>query len=415
MSTAIVVLLSVAAGAALGGLGLYLTAFSIKKKSEAELTGERDALKNQFAALSQQALAAATEQFLQLAKSRLETESERQGAEIDDKRRAVETAVNSLNERLKSYEELVRGFEKDREKKYGSLEAQIRSAISTTERLQGTTESLQSMLSNSRTRGQWGERMAEDILRACGLQEGVQYEKNKAQETVATRPDYTFFLPDGHKFHMDVKFPLDNYMRLVNAAKDEERARFKTEFLRDAKARIKEVTKRDYINPDEKTLDYMLLFIPNEQVYGFLQEADPSLMDEAMKLRVVLCSPFTLFAALRIIRQAYDNFHFTKATEEIVHLVAAFRQTFEKFRDRFARLGEQLDKTQGVYDEILQTSFKRLDSAVSKIERISRGEDTLPEPEAGSPTPSATNELPDGGRGRSAGASTAPALPGGEN
>jgi len=393
VSSALLALLSVLLGAALGGLGLYVVAFSLKKKSEAELAGERDALKNQFAALSQQALAAASEQFLQLAKSRLETERERQGAEIEDKRRAVESAVQALNDRLKSYEELVRGFERDRDKKYGSLEAQIRAAVTTTEKLQGATESLQSMLTNSRTRGQWGERMADDILRSCGLQEGVQYQRNKAQETVSTRPDYTFFLPDGHKFHMDVKFPLDNYVRMINAGKDEERARFKTEFLRDAKARIREVTKRDYVNPDELTLDYMLLFIPNEQVYGFLQESEPGLMDEAMSLKVVLCSPFTLFATLRVVRQAYDNFHFTKATQEIVQLVIAFRQTFEKFRDRFAKLGEHLDKTQGAYDEIFQTSFKRLESAVAKIDRISHGGEAIAE-ESGAAAPALPRSEP---------------------
>lgn len=314
----------------------------------------------------------------------------RQGADFDEKRQAVESAVIGLSDKLKTYEQLVRGFEKDREQKFGSLEAQIRSAVLTTERLQGTTESLQSLLSNSRTRGQWGERMAEDILRACGLQEGVQYHKNKAQDTVATRPDYTFFLPDGRKVHMDVKFPLDNYMRMVNAANDDDRARFKAEFLRDAKARIKETTKRDYISPDEMTSDYILLFIPNEQVYGFLQEADPKLMDDAMAQKVVLCSPFTLYPVLSVIRQAYDNFHFTRATQEVVQLVQSFRQIFEKFRERFDRLGEQLGKTQEIYDEVSQTSYKRLEQAVSKIDRISKGEGKLPEAD-----PLPTTQIPE--------------------
>ena len=89
-------------------------------------------------------------------------------------------------------------------------------------------------------------------------------------------PDYTFPLPQGRKVNMDVKFPLDNYVRYLEAERDADRETLKAQFLRDVKARIKEVTTRDYINPEENTLDYVLVFIPNEQVYAFINENDPT-------------------------------------------------------------------------------------------------------------------------------------------
>ncbi len=367
------VLAAALAGAAFGALGFYALAFSLRKKSEAEMVQQKEELKAHFAELAQKALAASSDQLLKLAASRLETEQVRSKAELDERRQAVENAVGKLSERLKAYEDLIREFEKDRQQKYGSLEEQLRKAVSTTDRLGAATESLQSLLTNSRTRGQWGERMAEDILRAAGLQENVQYLKNKMQETVSTRPDYTFLLPDQHRFHMDVKFPLDNYMRMTNASGQEERDRYKAEFIRDAKARIREIQKREYINPDERTLDYVLLFIPNEQVYGFLQEASPGLLDEALAQKVVLCSPFTLYAVLSVIRQSYDNFHFAQATHEVVKLIGAFQQAYEKFKERFAKLGEQLGKAQDAYQEITDISYKRLEAAVAKIEKVRHG------------------------------------------
>ena len=263
------------------------------------------------------------------------------------------------------------------------MEKGLKDAAETTGRLAATTEGLRALLDNSRARGQWGERMAEDILRASGLQENIQYLKNRAQDTVSTRPDFTFLLPDRHKFHMDVKFPLDNYVRLVNAQTDEERARFKAEFLKDVKARIKEIQKREYINPAEQTLDYVFLFIPNEQVYGFIHESLPGLIDEALKQKVVLCSPFTLYAVLSIVRQAFDNFHFAQATQEVLKLISNFAQVYDKFRERFSALGERLDRASELYAEISQTSFKRMDAAVLKIEKVRRdgGEpEAQPEP-----------------------------------
>lgn len=217
--------------------------------------------------------------------------------------------------------------------------------------------------------------MADDILRSCGLLENVQYLKNKAQETSASRPDFTFLLPEGHKFHMDVKFPLDNYLRMANSSTDDERSRYKNDFLRDVKGRIKEVQKRDYINPDESTLDYVLLFIPNEQVYGFIHESWPGLIDDTLKQKVVLCSPFTLYAVISVVRQAFENFHFSKATQEIIKLLGNFGAAFDKFKDRFQELGKQLKKASDTYEDITQVSYKRLDSSLAKIEKLRQGGD----------------------------------------
>lgn len=362
-AAALTLLLAAAAGAAGAGLAFYLVFFSSRKNEQAVRAQMREDFR----------------QLLELAEQKLETERVRQKGELDEKRAAVETAVSGLAERLKSYEALVRQFEGDRATKYGSLEKGLKDAAEQTARLASSTEGLRSLLDNSRARGQWGERMAEDILRASGLQEGVQYLRNRAQETAATRPDFTFLLPDGKKLNMDVKFPLDNWLRFSHAASDEERARTRKDFERDVKNRIKEIQRRDYISPEEGTLDYVLLFIPNEQVYGFIQEAFPGLVDEALSQKVVLCSPFTLYAVLGVVRQAFDHFHFNQATQEVLKLIAQFGATYETFKGRFTELGERLEKLRALYDDIEGKSFKRLDASIQKIERVRRGESAAAE------------------------------------
>lgn len=356
---ALTILLAVVAGAAVSGVVFYLVFFSARKNEDAA----RIQLREDF------------RQMLELAEQKFETERVRQKGELDEKKAAVENAVAGLSERLKSYETLVRQFEAERAVKYGSLEKGLKDAAEQTSKLASSTEGLRALLDNSRARGQWGERMADDILRASGLQEGVQYLKNRALDHSASRPDFTFLLPEGKKLNMDVKFPLDNWLRFSHAAADEERARFKKEFQGDVKARIKEIQKRDYVSPEEGTLDYVLLFIPNEQVYSFIQESFPGLVDEALSQKVVLCSPFTLYAVLGVVRQAFDHFHFTQATQEVLKLISQFAATYETFKGRFVQLGERLEKLRELYDDIEQTSFKRLDSSIAKIERVRKGEE----------------------------------------
>jgi DNA recombination protein RmuC len=357
--SALTLLLAVAVGAGSSAVVFYLVFFSARKNESADRAQLREDLR----------------QLLELAEQKFETERVRQTGELDARRVAVETSVGQLTERLKAYEELMRRFETDRATKYGSLEKGLQDAAAQTSRLAQSTEGLRSLLDNSRARGQWGERMADDILRASGLQEGVQYLKNRALDTSTSRPDFTFLLPEGKKLNMDVKFPLDNWLRFSHAASDDERVRFKKDFERDVKARVKEIQKRDYVSPEEGTLDYVLLFIPNEQVYAFIQEAFPGLVDEALRQKVVMCSPFTLYAVLGVVRQAFEQFHFSQATQEILTLISQFGAIYDTFKGRFEDLGKKLDKLREGYDEINSVSFKRLDASIQKIERVRSGED----------------------------------------
>ena len=79
------------------------------------------------------------------------------------------------------------------------------------------TRQLREALASQKVRGQWGERMAEDVLRLAGFLEGVNYRQQATLAGSGGRPDYTFLLPNGLVMHMDVKFPLDNYVRFLEA------------------------------------------------------------------------------------------------------------------------------------------------------------------------------------------------------
>ncbi|MEO0225919.1 MAG: DNA recombination protein RmuC, partial [candidate division WOR-3 bacterium] len=171
---------------------------------------------------------------------------------------------------------VVTEFDKDRKLQFGQLVNQLRFAVEQTEKLQITTSQLKTALARREARGQWGERMAEDVLRFAGFIEGINYLKQKRLENIGTKPDYTFLLPKNLRVNMDVKFPLDNYMNYLEAQTESDRENFKKRFLKDVKDRIKEVTGRDYINPEQNTVDYVLVFIPNEQVYTFINECDSS-------------------------------------------------------------------------------------------------------------------------------------------
>ena len=258
----------------------------------------------------------------------------------------------------------------DREQKFGQVSHQLKCTAEQTALLQETTQKLRQVLSSTKARGQWGERMAEDVLRLAGFIEGVNYLKQKTLDTAAGRPDYTFPLPQGRKVNMDVKFPLDNYVRYLEAEREPERESLRGLFLKDVKSRIKEVTTRDYINPEENTLDYVLVFIPNEQVYAFINENDPTILDEALRCKVILCSPFTLYAILAIIRQAMENFKLEETAGSMLKLMGTFRKNWELFIRSMDKMGKKLEEAQSEFQVLSKTRRTQLERPLHQIEEL---------------------------------------------
>jgi DNA recombination protein RmuC len=284
---------------------------------------------------------------------------------------------------LKKAEEAVTDFDRKREKAFGEVSTQLRLTAEQTGKLQDTTGKLQVALANTRVRGQWGERMAEDILQLVGFVENINYTRQTTQEETGRRPDYTFILPQNLKVNMDVKFPLDNYMNYLNAAAETDKEAYRKRFMDDTRQKVREIKSRDYINPQGNTVDYALMFIPNEQVYCFLHENDSTIFDNALANRVILCSPVTLFAILCVIRQSVQLFQREKTASESLALLDAFGKQWESFKKTMDTMGKRLEDAQNEYHSLMTTRTNQLEKPLSRIKELQE-QDALSSERAGS-------------------------------
>ncbi|HZA25444.1 MAG TPA: DNA recombination protein RmuC [Dehalococcoidia bacterium] len=231
--------------------------------------------------------------------------------------------------------------------------------------LNSTTGALREALASTRVRGQWGERMAEDVLRLIGFVEGVNYTRQKSMDGSSSRPDFTFILPNGLKLNMDVKFPSENYLKFCNAKENGEKQRCRNAFLRDVRARMNEIVTRNYIDPGQSTLACVLLFIPNEQIYQFIHQQNQSLIDEALKRSVVVCSPMTLFAIL-----AVDNFTIEQTSNQIISELGLFKKQWDEFLKKLHDVGRRIDSAQREYQTLMTTRRRALDRPLERIEAL---------------------------------------------
>jgi DNA recombination protein RmuC len=322
-------------------------------------------IKDSFSVLSSQALSQSINDFLKLANETLSKQTQAGQMELESKKKLIDQTLEKMKEELQEVQDLIHQFEKDRENKFGELANQLKYTAEHTLKLQETANKLYEVLGNTKVRGQWGERMAEDILRMIGLKENINYTKQQTIGNTKSRPDFTFLLPQGLKVNMDVKFPLNNYLRYVEAEGSQKEV-YKKQFLKDVRDKIKEVTSRDYINPEENTVDYVILFIPNDQIYAFINENDHSLIDEALRNKVILCSPVTLYAVLAVIRQAIDNFKLEKSAVEIQLTLKAFKQQWDSFIDSLNKVEKKLEELQKEFNKLNSPRRRQLD----KIENL---------------------------------------------
>ncbi len=326
-------------------------------------------MRNAFASLSQEALQANAEHVIQLARQQLAAQGETSKKELEGDKKLIDEKLRTVGEQLGKLRTFVQEADTRREGSHKALTAHLQTAAEETVKLQQTAQQLATALASPQHRGQWGERMAEDVLRLAGFIEGVNYHKQQS-EPGGTRPDFTFPLPNGLKLNMDVKFPLANYVHYLDAGSDAERAEYGKAFINDVKSRVKEAATRDYINTAENTVNYALVFIPNEQVYGSIYELDPSAIDTALQSRIVLCSPLTLYAMLAVIRQAAENVAMEKKADEMADQINAFLKQWEKFSEELARLGSQLETVQKTYGRLETTRSNQLEKPIDKIREL---------------------------------------------
>jgi DNA recombination protein RmuC len=286
-----------------------------------------------------------------------------------ESKQEIETDVKNI------FSEITKNIEKQLEisrKEVGDLKIQnsaIREQLEftkkATEGLQLSTDSLKNLLTNNRLRGEWGEQVAEDLLLAAGFVENVNFTKQTT--TNEGRPDFTIKLPDGAKLNVDAKFPFDDLMEYQEAKTPVAKKQALSKFSNSIKIKIKGITNKDYINPEDNTLDFVIMFIPNEMIFSFIYEKLPGINEYANERKVVLAGPFGFTAVLRLVLQAYKNFGYEKNLQEIFGLVSKFQEEYGKFGEHMLRLGNQLATAQKTFNEVEGTRSRQLTKVVDQI------------------------------------------------
>lgn len=335
----------------------------------AELVAQQQAASDQAALRHRDDLQQAIQTLVDVAGQQAAATTRAGAAELEGRKALIDAELQRMGSTLGQVVELVQRLEAERADQLGQVREQLQGVTRTHAQLAQTTGAIREALTSSQARGQWGERMAEDVLAAAGFKHGVNYVTQRTLPS-GSRPDVTFLLPGELSLHMDVKFPLANYLAMLECDAEADAERCRKLFLRDVRGRVKELATRGYVDPEAGTVDFVLLFLPNEYVFGYVHEQDPGLLDDALRQGVVMCSPSTLFAVLAVVRQACDGVALQRTSDQIVGLLSGFTEQWGRYTDEMDKLGRQLDTVRRTYDGLVTTRQRQMERQLERVEEV---------------------------------------------
>ncbi len=348
----------------IGFVAMSMVLHQMLQSSRAVPTQQMEAMVNQVFGLASQKIAEQSRDILS-------SEKETIHVDLANKQQTIEKLVHNLQQEMQLRQTEIRSLEQDRTKKFAELTTAIENHRQLTDELRISTQQLASVLSNNQTRGGWGERIIEDLLQANGLVEGVHYSRQLQQTGSTLRPDITLLLPNNRNVPIDVKFPYAEIQKLAAAETKSAQDQHLKQFASDLRSKIQKVA--EYISPERNTLDYAILFVPNEMVFSFINQKLPEIVDESIGKRVLIVSPFTFLIVARTVLESYRNFMMEDKLKDIVRYVTEFTTEWTKFNDEFSKFGRSIETIRTGYEQLTTTRRNQMDRKIKKIEKYQQG------------------------------------------
>ncbi len=293
----------------------------------------------------------------------------------------IEKKLTLINDRVN--ERLDQNFEKSNKTFMNVLERlnKIDEAQKKIDSLNGEIVSLQSVLTDKKTRGTFGEVNLEYILNnAFGSNKNGIY-KTQVKLSTGVIADAILYAPAPlGTIAIDSKFPLENYQRMTDKTKTkEEREYHEKLFVQDVKKHINDISEK-YIIPGETT-DEAIMFLPAEALFAEINAYHPELLNFAYNKRVWIAGPTTLISTVSIISMILKNMERDKYAKVIHDELNKLSVEFSRYKDRWDKLARTVKSVNQSIDELHTTSekiTKRFDSISSvDLDKLGNKEDTI--------------------------------------
>jgi len=301
---------------------------------------------------SRVALDANSETFLRLAREVFGRDQVTAQASLKERETAIAQLLEPIKESLRKQEEQAQSIVREHRESAGKISGQIENLVKVQDLLQRETRNLSTALRRPEVRGRWGEITLRRVVELAGLSEHCDFTEQEhiaGAERGPLRPDLLVHMPESRTIVVDAKTPLDAYMDAAEATDDETRRVALGRHAMQVEQRVRELGQKSYWEQFEHSPEFAVLFLPGDQFLSAALAERPDLIESALKQRIIVTTPSTLMALLKVIAYGWRQSLVTENAREI------------------RRLGEDLHKRLNVFVTHLQKVSRSLGNAVDSF------------------------------------------------
>lgn len=328
---------------------------------------EQERLRETFEALARRALNENSREYIDRSKALWDTQKE-----------SFKNLVDPLKENLGKLDTQVQKMEEKREGAYQSLFKQVETLSQAERELRSETHGLKNALRGDiRIRGSWGEVQLKRIVEMAGLTQHVDFEEQVS--TDGGRPDMVVRLPQGGVIPVDAKAPMDAYLKAQEAEEESARRAALTEHARKMKGHVQTLTRRAYWEQFASSADFVVMLVPYEPGLSAAFEADPDLYEYALDNKVLVTSPATLLALLKVVAYGWMQLEISQNARAIAEQGRTLIDRFAGFLGHFQDVGGKLRASMESYDNAVGSAERMLFPAMRRMRELGAGTKDLPE------------------------------------